>query len=315
MKVIGVAGPTACGKSDLGIFLAQRFGGEIISADSRQVFRGMDLGTGKISGEERRDAGCDLAVRARTFRVNPFVSGGISHWMLDIAEPEEMFSVAEFQALARALLERIDGRGRVPFVVGGTGLYIRSLVEGLVFADVEVAPQLKEELDRLPLETLQEKILLLDPQAPRRVDMKNPRRLARALGLLMSGAPSLEVLGRKEPPGFDSLVMGVRFSREEICRRIALRLDGRLEEGMAGEVERLLLKGVTPERLDSFGLEYRYLSRYLAGRLTYGEMREKLFTEICRFAKRQITWFNKYCGVVWIDDWQQAAELAESFLS
>lgn len=313
MKSIVVAGPTACGKSDIGIELAREFAGEIISADSRQVYRNMNIGTGKVEGYLS-------GVEAEFFKcsdgyfIHPFISENIVHWLIDLIEPMQNFSVADFQKLALEIMLNIVSRSKLPFIVGGTGLYIRSLTEGLVFPDLNVEPELKERLIRLSLEELQKEILQINQEAHLFLDIKNPRRVQRALELLYSGF-SLEDMKKKRDTGFSFLVLGIAYDREEINRRIRIRLDKRLEDGMVIEVKNLIDSGVSFERLDSFGLEYRYLSRFLRGILSYDEMYETLYTEICKFAKRQMTWFRKFSNVVWVDDIAHARTLVYDYLN
>ena len=313
MKSIVIAGPTACGKSDLGILLADEFSGEIISADSRQVYRHMNIGTGKVEGQVSNIESDSFKCEDGTL-VKPFISEAIKHWLLDITEPMQNFSVADYQKLALAIMRDMVLRDKIPFIVGGTGLYIRSLTEGLVFPDLQVEPKLKERLNSLTLEELQSELLKINQDAYLFLDIKNPRRVQRALELLLSGF-LLEDMKKTKNTGFNFLVLGISYPREEINNRIRLRLESRLKEGMIAEVQNLINEGVSFQRLDSFGLEYRYLSRYIRGSISYDEMQETLYTEICKFAKRQMTWFRKFSNVVWVDGIDQARMLICDFLN
>ncbi len=339
MKAIVIAGPTACGKSDFAVSLAGYFSGEIVSADSRQVFRFMDLGTGKVKGKLSPsyeimccDSGFETADLQQNISkntglngngteelkagltLNPFISDGIPHWLIDIFEPGQPFSVAQYQRLALCAMKDISRRGKLPFIVGGTGLYIRALTEGLVFPDIFVSDDVRENVRLWDLQRMQSEILKIQSDAGDYIDLKNPRRVARGLELLLSGLPSLADMRKTAPTGFLYLVLGLKYPKAELESRIRLRLDLRLKEGMIAEVEGLLAMGISPQRLYDFGLEYRYLSLFVLGRISYDQMYERLYFEICHFAKRQMTWFNKYSNVVWVDNLDTAAKLISDFL-
>ena len=291
-KLIAVVGTTASGKSDLGLLLAERFDGEIVSADSRQIYRGLDLGTGKETPEEL----------AR-----------VPHHMIDILSPNEPFSMAEYQSLAYEAINGIIARQKPAFLVGGTGLYTRAVVEGYELADVppddgfrtEMADKTKDELLAL---LRKEGYTEEDPSA-------SPRRLIRKLEKLRGGFPADDV----SVPRYDVLQLGLTWDRETLNRRIEVRLDKRIEAGMIDEVQRLLQNGATPEFLLGLGLEYRYTYQYIAGKIgSFAEYRELLLTAITQFAKRQNTWFKKEKKIVWLDvsgDYnEQAMKLTEAFL-
>ncbi len=314
MKVIVIAGPTACGKSDLGIEIAHELDTHIISADSRQVYRHMDIGTGKVVGFSDKSKELTASFSGKTYILNPYISEGAPHWLIDIAEPCEDFSVAHFQSLSLTVLSDIVSKGKVPLVVGGTGLYIRALTEGLIFPDIIVPNSVREQINALTLEEKIERLLELDSLAGETIELKNPRRVERALELMMSGLSSVNEMRRKSKLPFTFLVLGLKPPQDEMLRRIKQRLDLRLNEGMIEEVESLLNMGVTKERLEFFGLEYRFVSRYLCGEIAFEEMKESLYYAICHFAKRQITWFNKYSGVIWISSFEEAQSHIECFL-
>ncbi|MDQ7821997.1 MAG: tRNA (adenosine(37)-N6)-dimethylallyltransferase MiaA [Candidatus Eremiobacteraeota bacterium] len=310
-RVIAIVGPNACGKSEAAIALAGRFHGEIISADSRQVYRGMDIGSGKVEGVPCRDDAVTIEARGKTFHVVPRLSGGIAHWLLDIVEPSELFTVAEYLDLADFLISSIAFRDRVPFLVGGTGLYIRAVLEGFQFPPA--TPGGEGDYGRSTLEDLQKRLLTLDPEAAAIIDVKNRRRIIRALEVLRLGG-SIGSLRCTRPVFFEALTIGIALPREVVRARILERLSRRLSGGMIEEVESLMAGGVARERLEAFGLEYRYVARYLSGALSFEAMKEKLYTEICRFAKRQMTWFRKYGSVRWISDWSEAGAIVSDFL-
>lgn len=314
MDVIVIAGPTACGKSDLGIKIAHELDTQIVSADSRQVYRHMDIGTGKVPGYSDKSKELSASFSGNTFILNPYISENIEHWLIDIADPCEEFSVAHFQSLSSTILSDIASKGKVPLVVGGTGLYIRSLTEGLVFPDIIVPTSVREQISFMTMEEKIERLLELDPLAGETIELKNPRRVERALELMMSGLSSVSEMRKKSKPPFTFLVLGLKPPQDEMLRRIKQRLDLRLNEGMVEEVENLLNMGVSKERLEFFGLEYRFISRHICGELTFEEMKESLYYAICHFAKRQITWFNKYSDVNWLASADEAMPRIRTFI-
>ncbi|MCI9403243.1 MAG: tRNA (adenosine(37)-N6)-dimethylallyltransferase MiaA [Oscillospiraceae bacterium] len=294
-KLIVILGTTACGKSGLGVALAKKYNGEIISADSRQVYRGLDLGTGKVTAEEME---------------------GVPHHLLDVAEPGEQYSVARFQQEAYAAIDGILARGNLPFLVGGTGLYVRAVSEGYVFHEAPPDPALRAELEALPTEELRARLteagVALDEDC-----FHNRPRLVRLLEKVQNGEdPHTE---RTLCPRYEVLTLGINFPRETVCRRIDERLITRLEAGMVEEVANLRKNGVSDEFLEGLGLEYRYILRYLTGAIPSEEqLIEELGRAIKRFAKRQVSWFKKDRDVHWLDmERDPAAEagaLIETFL-
>lgn len=294
-KLITILGTTACGKSGLGVALAKKYGGEIVSADSRQVYRGLDLGTGKITQEEME---------------------GVPHHLLDVAEPGEQYSVARFQAEAYAAIDSVLARGKLPFLVGGTGLYVRAVTEGYVFHEAPPDPALRATLEALSMEELRRR--LTDAGVELNEDcFHNRPRLVRLIEKVENGEdPHAE---RELEPRYQVLTIGVNYPRETVCQRIDDRLTARLEAGMVEEVAALRKNGVSDEFLEGLGLEYRYILHYLTGEIP---TREALFEElgraIKRFAKRQVSWFKKDRDVHWLDmegdPVAQASRLIEAFL-
>ena len=295
-KLITILGTTACGKSGLGVELAKRFGGEVVSADSRQVYRGLDLGTGKVTEEEME---------------------GVPHHMLDVVEPGESYSVAQFQQGAYAAIDDILERGKVPFLVGGTGLYVRSVTEGYVFHAAPPDPALRQELEALPTEELRRRLTDAGVELDEDCYSNRPR-LVRLIEKSRSGEdPHAEA---EREARYDVLTLGVNFDRETVCRRIDQRLLARLDAGMIEEVAGLRKAGVSDEFLEGLGLEYRYIDRYLTGAIaTREELIDELGRAIKRFAKRQVSWFKKDRDVHWLDmtadPVEEAAGLITDFLA
>ncbi len=270
-KIIVVAGPTASGKSDFAVELALKENGEIISADSRQVYRDLDIGTGKITKEEMK---------------------GIPHHMLDVVDAGSDFSVAEYARLAKPVLEDILARGKVPIICGGTGQYIDALIYDVELPEVPPHNELRRELERKSAEELYSELLHKDPKRAARIDRHNKVRLVRALEIVQE-------LGFVPPLSEHKFLHKTEFylmspTRELIRTRIEKRLISRLEDGMLDEGRKLLERGVTHEQLEKLGLEYRYMSRHLRGQISYTQMVEELKSKICQYAKRQETWNKKY---------------------
>jgi len=303
-KLLVILGPTASGKSDLAIQLAQKFNGEIISADSRQVYQGMNIGTGKVP----RDENSCLRRRAEFY-----FSEGIKHHLLDIANPNEYFSVAQYQKLALKAIKDVQKKGKLPILCGGTGLYLSAIIEGWQFPNVPPNAKLRQELERLNTKQLFQKLRALDPKRATTIDKDNKRRLIRALEILYQNETITPL--KKIPPKWDILILGIKKDKEELQRLILERLEKRLSDEMLEEVKKLKEKGVSSKRLDDFGLEYRWLNRYLEGKVSYDEMKQSLYQDSCRFAKRQMTWFKKISNACWLTNEKQAIKLTRNFLS
>ncbi|NIQ98054.1 MAG: tRNA (adenosine(37)-N6)-dimethylallyltransferase MiaA [Desulfuromonadales bacterium] len=269
INLLVILGPTASGKTALGVQAARALGGEIVSADSRQVFRRMDIGTGK-----------DLAEYAE-----------IPYHLIDIAEPGSEFSVFEFQRRFFEAFSDIRERGKLPVMVGGTGLYLEAVLQGYRMVDVPENPTLRKELTLQSDDELRERLLRLRPDQHNVTDLQERERLVRAIEIAegtRAAERDLEPLPELKPA-----VFGLRWERTELRRRIRRRLLERLDQGMVEEAQRLLDAGLSHEALEYYGLEYRYLSRHLRGELNRNDMVQKLAGDIGRFAKRQVTWFRR----------------------
>ncbi len=285
-----LVGPTAVGKTRLAIDLAQwgrKAGdpaGEVISGDSMQVYRGMDIGTAKPSPAERR---------------------GVPHHLLDVLEPSEDFSVAKFQEMVRRAAEEIYGRGRLPMLVGGTGLYVRAVVDNYAFppeeADWDLRARLMEEARREGSEALHARLARADPAAAARIHPRDARRVARALEVAtVAGRPiSRDVeLTAARPSPYDPLTVGLNMDRAELYARIGRRVEGMIEEGLVDEVSRLL-RGPGFGRTAGQALGYKEMLAHVTGRLSLPEAVALLKRNTRRFAKRQLTWFRRDPRVVW----------------
>ena len=296
-KLVVVAGPTASGKSSLGIALAQAFPGEIVSADSRQVYRGLDIGSAKVTPEER---------------------ALVPHHLLDVADPRETYTVARFQQEAIEAIDAILARGKQPFLVGGSPHYIQAVVDHLDIPPIAPQPELRAQLEARPLAELLAELERLDSASAATIDRQNPRRVIRALEVcLVTGRPFSEQRGTAAPL-YSCLQLAIDWPRAELYARIDRRVDERVEQGMVEEVRRLLAEGISHERLEAFGLEYRFISRLLRGEFTgESEMVQRLKFAIHDFTRRQLTWLRKDRRITWIDASRLASahEVAGQFLS
>ncbi|GGY93554.1 tRNA (adenosine(37)-N6)-dimethylallyltransferase MiaA [Streptomyces nitrosporeus] len=281
-RVITVVGPTAAGKSDLGVFLAQRLGGEVVNADSMQLYRGMDIGTAKLTPAER---------------------GDVPHHLLDIWDVTEAASVAEYQRRARAEIDRLLAEGRTPILVGGSGLYVKGAVDALDFpgTDPEVRARLEQELALGGPGALHARLAEVDPPAARAILAGNGRRIVRALEVIeITGKPFTANLPG-EKPVYDAVQIGVDVGRPELDARISARVDRMWEAGLVDEVRRLEALGLREGRTASRALGYQQVLAALAGECTEQEARAETVRATKRFARRQDSWFRRDPRVRWLD--------------
>lgn len=281
IKVVCIVGPTATGKSDFAVEYALEHNGEVISADSRQVYRGMDIGTGKITTEEME---------------------GVPHHLLDVADPSEQFNVGQYKELAQEAIADISGRGKLPIICGGTGFYIDAVVNNISYPDVPHDNELRKKLEQMNAEKLFTTLAKLDKEfalSLNNSEMNNRQRLVRSVEIATALGKIPKVT--KKQSDYDVTWIGLNYPYEKLKERIHIRLLKRLDAGMIEEVEKLHKNGLSWEKLDSFGLEYRYISRYLREMITKEEMIKLLETEICHYAKRQMVWFKRNKEIQWIN--------------
>jgi tRNA dimethylallyltransferase len=284
--LVVITGPTATGKTDVSLLVAEEFAGEIVSADSMQVYRYMDIGTAKPTAAEMKR---------------------VRHHMIDVVDPWQEFSVAEYQRLAKYCIEDIQNRGKLPVVVGGTGLYINSLIYNLDFADTVSDKKFRGYLTRLSEERgkeyLYEMLRRVDPDTAQRLHINDTRRVIRALEIYhCSGRPmsARRDNGKADPP-YDLVMFGLRMDRERLYRRIEERVDKMIEKGLVEEVKGLLKMGCTKDMVSMQGLGYKEIIGYLEERLTFSEAIGILKRDTRRFAKRQFTWFRRDDRINWKD--------------
>lgn len=276
-KVLTIVGPTASGKTSLSIKLAKHFDGEVISADSRQVYRGIDLLSGKVTKEEMSN---------------------IPHHLLDIADPTTIYTADDFVHDATLAITDITKRKKVPIIAGGTFFYVDTLLGKQSLPKAPPNHTLRTELERLTTEELAEKIKVADPTRASTIDLRNRRRLIRSLEII-DALGKVPVITSK--PIYDTYTIGIHIPTETLHNNIKQRILNRLNEGMISEAEALVSNGVSHDRMEDFGLECRYLSRYLRGLLSYEEMLVELETKIRQFAKRQMTWLKRDQTIRWLD--------------
>ena len=286
-KVIVIAGPTASGKTSLGVELAKKIDGEVISADSMQIYKDMTIGTAKPTPEETE---------------------GVPHYLIDFVPPDERYSVADFKRDAEAKIEEIIQKGKVPIVVGGTGLYIDSLVYGIEYAEIEYNEEYRKELmDKAKtedgLKELYEEACKIDAKAMEKVSCNDKKRIARVLEIYNATGKTkteLELKSREKGPKYDYIVFAIDWPREKLYERINLRVDIMIEQGLVDEVKFILNKYEKfPTAMQ--GLGYKEVVEYLEGKISYEEMIEKIKLETRHFAKRQLTWFRKNKDIIWIN--------------
>lgn len=293
-KLVVILGPTASGKSGFGIKLAKKFKGEIISADSRQVYKGMDLGSGKVTKKEQKI---------------------VPHFLLDVSSPKKQFTVTQFKKMAEGAIKKITRKNKLPFIVGGTAFYIYALTDDLQVPEVKPNSKLRKSLE---IKSVQELFIILknlDPQRARHIDKNNPRRLIRAIEINIQTGKSVPVSPDKKTLPYDLLFIGLNQPQKKLYQLIDDRVDQRIKQGMTKEVKSLNKSGLSFKRLESFGLEYKYISLFLQGRLSKTEMIDQLKSAIHKFSKRQMTWFKKDTRINWITSQSEAERLVKDFLS
>ena len=282
-KVLTIVGPTGVGKTELSLQLARRFQGEIVSGDAIQVFRGLDIGSGKVTAAER---------------------AGIAHHHLDILDPKERISVADFQQSARRDIDQILSRGHLPMLVGGTGLYIKAVLYDYTFLPQDPRhQQLTRELEQWPAEQLAERLRQRDPQVASQIHPHNRRRLIRALVIaeLSSQSKSELEAQQKHEMVYDAFILGLTLPREQLRERIERRVDTMLANGLQDEVAGLLRQGVTFEDQSMQGIGYKEWRGFFEGQQTREQVREQILIHTRQFARRQMTWFTHQTPVRWLD--------------
>lgn len=292
-KLIVILGPTASGKTELSIKIAKKYNGEIVSADSRQIYRGMDIGTAK-----------------------PLDLQGIPHWLLNIKNPNHPYTVAEYKKDAIKAIKDIQKRGKLPIMAGGTGLYIKTVAENLDIPKTKANPLLRQKIEKEAekngLNYVFQKLIKLDPEAAYIVDSKNPRRVVRALEITLLTKKPFSAQRKSGAPLFDVLEIGISVPKEKLKKRIKLRADKMAEDGLIEEVKNLINKyGANQQAFDAIG--YREIIDYLANKKTLEKALAEIKTNTWHYAKRQMTWFNADKKIHWVDNQKEAEILVKNF--
>ena len=316
-KIVVIVGPTASGKSDLAIKIAKKFNGEIVSADSRQIYRGMDIGTAKPIPDDNSSS--ESKIRDSKFKKNDgYFSGGIRHYLIDTKEPDQEYSVGQYKKDAIRVINGIIKSGKLPILVGGTGLYIDAVVKNLKFpkvkGDKKLRARLEEEIKRHGLNYLFQRLLDLDPEAAYIVDPRNSRRVIRALEVALISNKPFSVQRKIGKPLYDALQIGINLPPKLLKERIKRRIDKMAKAGLVEEVRDLVEKyGSNCKAFDAIG--YREIIDYLKGKTSLGEAFEKMNRNTWHYARRQMTWFKKNKEINWIKDQSSALKLVRKFLS
>lgn len=277
-KVLVILGPTAVGKSDLAVEIARLYNGEVISADSRQVYTGLDIGTGKITKKEMR---------------------GVPHHLLDVVDPKKVYSVERWKKDTEQAIKSIISRGKLPIICGGTGFYIQSIVDNITLPDVPADKELRKKLAKLEPSELFLMLRKLDPKRAKNIDAQNSVRLIRAIEIatVLGNVPK----AKKVKSEYDFIQIGLTLPLETLRQKIHTRLLSRMKKGMLAEAQHLHTKGLSYKRMEVLGLEYRYLALYLQNKLTKQEMLNKLEIEIGQYARRQMQWFKRDKRIKWFE--------------
>ncbi|MFA6376144.1 MAG: tRNA (adenosine(37)-N6)-dimethylallyltransferase MiaA [Candidatus Paceibacterota bacterium] len=291
-KLIVVVGPNASGKSEIAVKIAKMVAGEVISADSRQVYVGMDVGSGKITKKEMK---------------------GIPHHLLDVAKPRSIFTVTRYRKLALSAIEKIQKSGGIPILCGGTGFYVQSIIDGIMIPEVKPNWKLRQKLEKIPTDKLFSMLKKIDPVRAKTIEAKNPRRLIRAIEIVKATKKPVPVF-KKQPLTYDILILGIKKSENDLKKLISARTQKRIKMGMIAETEKLRKSGLSWSKLEGFGLEYRTAAEFLQKKITKAQMIENITREDWQYAKRQIMWFKRDKRVRWIRTQNQALSLAKKYL-
>jgi tRNA dimethylallyltransferase len=312
-KIIVILGPTASGKSELAVKLAKNFNGEIISADSRQIYKGLDIGTGKVKKDKTKDK-------------SGYYYKGIKHYLLSLASPKRRFTVSQYKKLALRAIEEIFKKGKIPIICGGTGFYIQAVVDGITMPEVPPDWQLRKKLEKKSPEELYQMLKKMDPKRARSIEKKNKRRLIRAIEIITKTKKPVPPV-KKSPLSWPVLMIGIKKEKEELNNLIKNRFLRWIDEGLIKEVQKLKKTthkggyGLSWKKIEEFGIHYRIIAEYLQklskknkNEKNYKEIVEKSIKEIQNYAKRQMTWFKKDKRIHWVKNEREAENLVKHFL-
>lgn len=277
-KIIVILGPTASGKSELAVKIAEKLNGEIISADSRQIYKGLNIGSGKLTKKEMR---------------------GIPHHCLDLVSPKKIFTVIDFKKCAEKAIEDILNRGKIPIICGGTGFYIGAITGDINIPEIKPDWKLRKKLEKKSTEQLFNTLKKLDPKRAKNIDPKNPRRLIRAIEIAKNSSTTV-VEAEANDNGCRLLQIGIKLPEKELKKRIEKRVKKMLKRGLINEVKKLRKQGISWKRLYELGFEYKYPALFLQGKISKEEMLKRMILENWHYAKRQMTWFKRDKRIKWL---------------
>lgn len=309
IPLLAIVGPTASGKTEAGIRIAQAVDGEVLCVDSRTVYRGMDIGTAKVRGTRGDTVARATHIRA-LFDPAPIMVDGVAHWGVDFVDPGEAFSVADFVAYAKKKIADIASRGKVPVLVGGTGLYFRALLDGLTLTDVEPDPSLRTMLEARSTEDLVEMLGQRDPDAAASIDVQNRRRLIRALEIVMTTGKALAAQQQKVATPYKVGWIGMQVDRDALYERINFRVDAMIAEGLIDEARAMLAK-YGPDSQAMSGIGYRQLADFFQAKISLRAAVDQIKTDTRHYAKRQLTWFMADERVQWVTSVAEAIDCAK----
>lgn len=317
-SIVAIVGPTASGKSELAIRLAKKFNGEIISADSRQVYRGLDIGSGKVEGKwgkERKNIHSNFQLSLKNARRTTYTYKNIPHHCIDYVSPKKRRTVVDFQQCAWRAIGDIHARGKIPFLVGGTGFYIDAVLDNAIFPATPSDPALRKKLGCLSPEKLFTMLTQKDPRRAATIDPYNKRRLIRALEIIKKTkglVPSLNFGGVtiRRTPHNEALLIGIKKDKKILRAAIAKRVGAMLKQGLVAETKKLRAppagRGLSWKRIAEFGFEYRLPALFLQKKISRKELGEQLIKENMRYAKRQMTWWKRDKNIRWISSFLEA---------
>ena len=297
-KIVVICGPTASGKTSWSLALAKKFKAEIISADSRQIYKEMSIGTAKETGVWQKAA---------------YVVNEIPHYLIDIIKPDQIYSTAEFCVQAKELIQTIIKKDKIPFIVGGTGLYIDTLVNNFSIPEVKPNLTLRKSLEEKSLAGLQELLKKLDSETYQTIDLKNKRRISRALEVVITTGESFKNKQQKGEKLYETLFIGIDLPRQILYDRINERIELQIKNGLLKEVEKLVQKYSWDSPAMS-GIGYRQFKDYFAGIISLDQAKEALKQATRQYAKRQLTWFKRNSEINWCKNLNEAEELVKNFL-
>lgn len=303
-KIIVILGPTASGKSEFGIKLAKQVNGEIISADSRQIYKELNIGSGKINGKWENESLVNIATSLKNkisnLKSKVFIYKNIIHHCIDLISPKKIFTVVDFKKCADEAIEKIFAKNKIPIIVGGTGLYIQAVVDNIALPEVKPNWKLRKKLEKKTTEEMFAALKKIDPNRAKNIDPKNPRRLIRAIEIAKSlgKTPNLDI----QCPSWGFLQIGIKSPGKILKKNIKKRIKNMIERGLIKETQKLRDNGLSWKRIYELGFEYKYPALFLRNKISKKDMLAKMIFKNWHYTKRQMTWFKRNKRIKWIND-------------